>query len=56
MIKLNLVCLVIEITRFIQNPLYTYYYLLQSARFCFLFVFLPDLDPYYRFLLAMLII
>ena len=56
MIKLNLVCLVIETTRFIQNPLYTYYYLLKSAKFCFLFVFFLDLDPYYRFLLAMLII
>ena len=33
MIKLNLVCLVIETTRFIQNPLYTYYDLLKSAGF-----------------------
>ena len=56
MMKLNLVCLVIETTRFTQNPLYTYNYLLKSARLSFLFVFLLDLDPYYRFWLAMLII
>ena len=56
MVKLNLVCLAIETTRFTQNPLYTYYYFLKSARFGFLFVFLLDLDPYYRFWLAMLII
>ena len=56
MIKLNLVCLVVETTRFIQNPIYNYYYLLKSVRFCFLFVFLLDLDPYYRLWLAMLII
>ena len=47
MIKLNLVCLVIETTRFIQNPLYNYYYLLKSAMFCFLLgntVYANDFD------------